>query len=169
MLLFDIVNLIMMMICNVTSQLGEAWTFCYTYFHTIKDTKSSWINLGNRIMILTVISLTVSKDNILFSSCQTKECLTFWPFNLHSYEFQTVLRVQIGFIKLCYDFVLSITEEHNLSKCTSAIWCIKIGSTHMYPHVPIFRQSFNRWPVNRHQTSILLQNSSVQQNMNLHL
>jgi hypothetical protein len=40
---------------SVTSQFEEACTFCYTYFHFIKDTKSSWTNIGNKIVSFTVI------------------------------------------------------------------------------------------------------------------
>jgi hypothetical protein len=51
-LLFDVVNLIVT--SSVTSQFEESWTFCYTYFHFIKDTKSSWTNVGDKIMYINV-------------------------------------------------------------------------------------------------------------------
>jgi hypothetical protein len=97
-LLFDVVNSI---VTSVTSRFEEAWTFCYTYFHFIKDTKSSWINLGDKTMsFIAIINSFKGRDAVFFK-------LDERMVDLLTFLICIVMKLFCGFISFLWNRVMN--------------------------------------------------------------
>jgi hypothetical protein len=99
-LLFDVVYSIATL--SETSWFEEAWTFYYTYFHFIKDTKYSWTNPGNNIMFFTsIVNSFKGRYPVFFNMFDE------WMVDLLTFLICIVMKLLCKFISFLWNRVLN--------------------------------------------------------------
>jgi hypothetical protein len=101
-LLFDVVNSIVT--SSVTSLFEEAWTFCYTYFHFIRDPKSTWTNVVDKIVSFTVIVNSFKGRHAVFIMFDE------WMVDPLTFLICIVMKLFCEFISLLWNCVMN-TEK----------------------------------------------------------
>jgi hypothetical protein len=115
-LLFDINSIVTL---SVTSQFEETWTFCCTYFHFIKGTKSSWSNLSDKIISSTAIVNSFKGRHAVFFMLDEKmvDLLTFLICIVIKLfcEFKGCRGFHIFFIFLCFFLIWMLAVSYKLT------------------------------------------------------